>query len=185
MQTFNSVISKCIGGKRVNYGLRGSYEARCNATVVAFNTGEPITRLCDALGVQAGENTINLEEENKKEKEKLRGKDKRRRSYLSIKNVSTDKDYGPQAEKPDAKSAEIELRIVQHMDMLREWQKKPATRNTRTRGIWQYYRSKLITASHFGYICKMRPTTSCASSPINCIFARNANKSHATWSTIR
>ncbi|EFN65585.1 hypothetical protein EAG_15609 [Camponotus floridanus] len=41
VETFNSVIAKCTGGKRVNYGLRGSYETRCNAAAVTFNTGKP------------------------------------------------------------------------------------------------------------------------------------------------
>lgn len=168
VETFNSVISKCIGGKRINYGLRGSYEARCNAAVVAFNTGEAISRLSNALGVKAGENAINLEEENKAAKEKICNKEKRKQSYTCVKNASADKDYGPQAEKPDAEPAEMELRIALHIDMLRKWQNKRTiieqeTQEQAASGIWQYYRTKIITASHFGHICKMRPSTSCAS----------------------
>lgn len=55
------------------------------------------------------------------------------------------------------------------MEMLRDWQKKKRcaieeeTKEQSASGIWQYYRTKLITVSHFGHICKMRPSTSCES----------------------
>lgn len=66
VETFNSVISKCTGGKRINFGLRGSYETRCNAAVVAFNSAEPISRLSYALGTEPGEIATQLESNKKK-----------------------------------------------------------------------------------------------------------------------
>lgn len=66
VETFNSVISKHTGGKRVNYGLKGSYEARCNAAVVSFNTSEPLSRLSDALGTKPGQNALIFEEKKRK-----------------------------------------------------------------------------------------------------------------------
>ena len=62
----------------------------------------------------------------------------------------------------------MELRKVQHMHMLRDWQIKRVaieeeTKEQSASGIWRYYRTKMITASHFEYICKMRNSTSCAS----------------------
>lgn len=62
----------------------------------------------------------------------------------------------------------MELRKAQHMHMLRDWQIKRVTIEEETKeqaasGIWRYYRTKIITASHFGHICKMRKSTSCAS----------------------
>jgi len=65
VETFNSVISKCTGEKRINFGLRGSYETRCNAAVVAFNSGEAISRLSDILISKPGEIALNLEKKKK------------------------------------------------------------------------------------------------------------------------
>lgn len=167
VETFNSVISKCIGGKRVNFGLRGSYETRCNAAVVAFNTNEPISRLSYILGTKPGEIAVELENNKKISVQAVRST-KKRSTRKNIKRAIADRDYGPQADKPDATSAEIELRKAQHMHMLRDWQMKRVaieeeTKEQAASGIWRYYRSKMITASHFGHICKMRKSTSCAS----------------------
>lgn len=121
IETFNSVIAKCTGGKRVNYGLRGSYETRCNAAAVTFNTGKPISHLSNVLGTKLGEIAVHLED-----KKKISAHDMRKRSTPQryVKRAIGDKDYGPQADKPDATSAEIELRKAQHMHMLRDWQLK-------------------------------------------------------------
>lgn len=91
-----------------------------------------------------------------------------------------DRDYGPQADKPDATSAEIELRKAQHMHMLKDWQSKrlaieEETREQAASGIWRYYRTKMITASNFGYICKMRKSTSCASRVKSIIYPQELN----------
>ncbi|KAL4103755.1 hypothetical protein QTP88_019096 [Uroleucon formosanum] len=39
VETYNSVVAKYVGGKRVNFSLRGSYNARCNTAVSAYNYG--------------------------------------------------------------------------------------------------------------------------------------------------
>lgn len=92
----------------------------------------------------------------------------------------TDRDYGPQADKPDATSDEMELRKAQHMNMLRNWQIERVaiekeTKEQAASGIWRYYRTKIITASHFGHICKMRKSTSCASRVASIIYPHELN----------
>lgn len=179
VETFNSVISKCIGGKRINFGLRGSYETRCNAAVVAFNTHEPVSRLSYALGTKPGEIAAQLENDKKLSAQAVHST-KKRSTQLNVKRTLADKDYGPQADKPDATSAEMELRKAQHMHMLRDWQTKRVaieeeTKEQAASGIWQYYRTKMITASHFGHICKMRKNTSCASRVNSIIYQQELN----------
>lgn len=39
VEHYNSIIAKYIGGKRINYALRGSYQGRCTAAVLQYNTG--------------------------------------------------------------------------------------------------------------------------------------------------
>lgn len=36
---YNSLVCKFVGGKRVNYSLRGSYQTRCEAASILFNAG--------------------------------------------------------------------------------------------------------------------------------------------------
>lgn len=40
VEQFDNVICKFVGGKRINYCLRGQYQTRCSAAVVAFNSGK-------------------------------------------------------------------------------------------------------------------------------------------------
>lgn len=177
VETFNSVISKYTGGKRVNFGLRGSYEARCNAAVVNFNSHEPISRLSCAIGSKPGEIAIQLENRKKKILQAARGTRKCTQYY---KRLATDKDYGPQAEKPDVTADEMNLRKAQHMVMLQHWQNKridieKETREQAATGAWRYYRTKLLTASHFANICKMRESTSCASKVKAIVYPKEIN----------
>ncbi|KAK4883412.1 hypothetical protein RN001_006731 [Aquatica leii] len=38
VEHFNSIVAKHVGGKQINFSLRGSYQGRCAAAVVRFNT---------------------------------------------------------------------------------------------------------------------------------------------------
>jgi len=38
-ELYNSILTKFVGGKRVNFSLKGSYQLRCNAAVTAYNSG--------------------------------------------------------------------------------------------------------------------------------------------------
>lgn len=89
VEIFNSVISKCIGGKRINFGLRGSYETRCNAAVVAFNTGNAISYLSYALGTKPGQIVANLENTKKRYVRKM----KKRSVQCNMKRAVRDRDY--------------------------------------------------------------------------------------------
>lgn len=38
-ELYNSIVAKFVGGKRINFSKKGSYELRCNAAVTAYNSG--------------------------------------------------------------------------------------------------------------------------------------------------
>ncbi|XP_050512375.1 uncharacterized protein LOC126888289 [Diabrotica virgifera virgifera] len=42
---YNSVVCKFIGGKRINFSLRGSYQTRCEAAALSFNSGGEYHRM--------------------------------------------------------------------------------------------------------------------------------------------
>jgi len=44
-ELFNSIICKEIGGKRINFGVRDSYNARIAGTVVQYNTQQVLMQL--------------------------------------------------------------------------------------------------------------------------------------------
>ncbi|KMQ85131.1 hypothetical protein RF55_16498 [Lasius niger] len=44
-ESFNSIICKEIGGKRINFGNRGSYNARIAGAVVQYNTQQVLTQV--------------------------------------------------------------------------------------------------------------------------------------------
>lgn len=48
-ESFNSIICKEIGGKRINLGARGSYNARVAGAVVQFNTQQVHTQLHQSM----------------------------------------------------------------------------------------------------------------------------------------
>ena len=38
-ELYNSILAKFVGGKRINFSKKGSYELRCNAAVTSYNSG--------------------------------------------------------------------------------------------------------------------------------------------------
>lgn len=167
-ESFNAMISKCIGGKRINFGLRGSYETRCNAAVLAFNTHSPISKLAETLEKHPGEIAIKVHETRKHKYDMAVIKNTDIRKKKRAKSMTIDKDYGPTASRPDVDIEELEIRMKEHMDMLYDWQRRrieiqEETKDQGASELWHHYRVKLLTASHFGSICKMRPSTSCVS----------------------
>src|SRR5436190_12025612 len=57
------------------------------------------------------------------------------------------------------------------------------TREQAATGIWRYYRTKMIIASHFGHICKMRKNTSCASRVKSIIYPQQLNVESVQYET--
>lgn len=49
VERYNSIVAKFIGGKRVNYSQKGSYQTRCAAAVVRHNSGEEFYKLHKAV----------------------------------------------------------------------------------------------------------------------------------------
>nr|XP_012145670.1 PREDICTED: uncharacterized protein LOC105663106 isoform X2 [Megachile rotundata] len=94
-EVFNAIIAKYIGGKRINFGLKGSYQGRVYAAVVQYNTKEAVSRMCRAINKEPPVLVRKIEERRKSEN---------RRYYISSrrrKRQMCDKDYGPCAEQPE------------------------------------------------------------------------------------
>ncbi|XP_063242387.1 uncharacterized protein LOC134542230 isoform X1 [Bacillus rossius redtenbacheri] len=51
-ELFNSIIAKTVGGKRVNFSLRDSYQTRCNAAAISMNAKSDLHRLIHKTSVK-------------------------------------------------------------------------------------------------------------------------------------
>lgn len=97
---------------------------------------------------------------------KATGKSCRKRLEL----VGPDQDYGPEADfeiQPDISTEKYEEELKKHFQSLpnTEEQRKQVFEMTigqSSNTNWKEIRKKLLTASNFGKICKMRDTTSCS-----------------------
>lgn len=79
-----------------------------------------------------------------------------------------DKDYGPNAEKPDVPESVYKERLEKHRNTLRKYQQnrdqiEVDTTGQRKSTLWKSIRKSILTASNFARIIKMLLTTSCAS----------------------
>ncbi|CAL1672670.1 unnamed protein product [Lasius platythorax] len=64
VESCNGIISKFIGGKRVHYAMKGSYQARVKASVVQFNTSRALTSVCRAMDKKPPTQTEIIENRN-------------------------------------------------------------------------------------------------------------------------
>ena len=172
---YNAAIAKFIGGKRVNFARGRSYKGRCAAAVIRHNTGMPIYKLHKEMCKSSpGEYCKSIEKKRKRINEfkeiKRKAEKRCKRSLFSKnqgRNNSTDPDYvrsqiwRPKNSKTNAGSLH---KIAEELATLER-----ATVAQRESGEWLEYRRKILTASNFGKICNMRPTTSCLLYTSRCV----------------
>ena len=164
-ESFN--ICKEIGGKRINYGLRGSYNGRVAGAVVQYNTQQVLTKYHDSVGrivppiFQKLEKRRQTKIARMKEARAVKG---RRRGFRRSQGL--DKHYGPNSEKPDVHPSVYEQLRENHFQKLSEnaenWKQIECDMIDQSQSeLWIALRKQMLTASNFGGVCRMRLTTSC------------------------
>ncbi|KAL4718477.1 hypothetical protein ACJJTC_002120 [Scirpophaga incertulas] len=82
VERYNSIVAKFVGGKRINFSLKNSYQTRCYAAAVAFNDKRTISKLYKSISKgDSPRGKIKLLENrriNKNAKHKAHRKPKRR-----------------------------------------------------------------------------------------------------------
>ncbi|XP_072766253.1 uncharacterized protein [Anoplolepis gracilipes] len=167
-EAFNSIICKEIGGKRLNFGLRGSYNARIAGAVVQYNTQQVLTQVYKSMCKDVPPTVENLEKRRQikiARTKKSREEDGRSKKFK--REAGTDRHYGPQSQKPDLSSDVYKQLEINHIEKLSEnaENREKIERKTRDQNeceLWHSLRRKMLTASNFETVCRMRPTTSCA-----------------------
>lgn len=166
VEHLNSQIAKYIGGKRINYCLRGSYQMRCHEAVVAHNSSSPHASLHHSLvSCSPGKYAKKRETTNARKVEKARQRSRKRPGRnIFCKQANDVKAYGCLVEKPDLDILTYEgkkSRFLQSL-ILSEQQKIALEMvNQSESRMWLEERRKRLTASNFGEVCRRREGTSC------------------------
>ncbi|XP_025413489.1 uncharacterized protein LOC112685735 [Sipha flava] len=175
VEGFNNVIVKYVGGKRINYSLRGSYSARCHTAVTSFNFGsnyishlhKKMTNLSPGI----------ITKKYIKKVDKMCELSRRRRLNFKKSTFTMNKRKLFSGPDDDYGAVEMGCEII---DMpFDEYQNKKelflkkitlkseeivaierSTIGQQDNDMWQQYRKYRLTASNFGKVCKLRPTTS-------------------------
>ncbi|KAK5645076.1 hypothetical protein RI129_006376 [Pyrocoelia pectoralis] len=178
-ETFNSVVAKFVGGKRVNFSLKNSYETRCKAAAISYNSkGEFLIRIHQAVYGTDLDYYMELYNHHKK---KVLGRIAKRKTRKVF--ASTDDEYGPEAGIISDMGPDLYHNASQ--EFLRELgsiDRNELMVNTVLQSnsdLWITERKKRITASNFGKICKLRKTTSTAKTIMSLLY-NNFKGSSAT-----
>lgn len=182
VKRFNGVIAKFVGGKRINYALRRSYQGRCAGAVVSFNSGKIYSTVHKKMGQGSPSKRLKLFEENvEKQREYNRKIVRKKNRFLSQKK--TDLHYGENVDKPDMDPESFELAKTTFLKNLEktEEQRRDIQESTKLQsesGEWMELRRKLLTSSNFGKVVKRRKTNPCANMVKNMLYQPNI--SHVT-----
>ncbi|CAG5053168.1 unnamed protein product [Parnassius apollo] len=158
VECFNSVIAKFIGGKRINFALKGGYQGRCSAAVVSFNTKSAISTVQSAFtGKCPGGNAV-IVERKRSQKRKINFEHPKKKRRILKEINKKQHDYGPASAAPDMSPQQLEKAKEEFMKNLKDvtCDRNAIERATvlqRDSSEWLELRKNLVTASNFGPIC--------------------------------
>ena len=110
---FNNIICKAIGGKRVNFTMRGSYTGRCSLAVLQSTNKGTLSSLYQGLNKSFPKVITQMEKNRQLQVERNREYETSKRRVSQHKQ-STDKDYGPTAMKLDVSPAVYDTLVKNH-----------------------------------------------------------------------
>lgn len=183
VESYNSIIAKVIGGKRINYAMKRSYSGRCMIAAVSKNTKRPLYSLHRTLYKKSPskKSYVNLIE-NLRQKKQLRQNDARKKNKRFKKSLFKtnvpDLSYGDNASKPDMDPDEYLLQKEEIIKSMKEISIRREEINLKTidqyqNPQWNEVRRKLLPASNFGRIIMRRVDTGCENIVKNILYGTN------------
>lgn len=162
VESFNAIIAKLIGGKRINFALKGSYAGRCAIAAVTKNSKRPLYSLHKSILKKSPfEKLPSVKIEISRRNNQFRQNNRlavhnRYKKKLFI-NSDSNPSYGENALKPDISQEEYDIEKNELIESLKKManQRKIIERETikqNTCNNWFEIRRKLLTASNFGSI---------------------------------
>lgn len=102
-EQYNSIVAKFVGGKRINYSMKGSYEMRCEAAAISYNnTGEYFAAIHkSAVKKSPGIYTKKFTSRRNMSREYNTNYKRNSLRRVCRKFTLPDQDYGPNAQIPD------------------------------------------------------------------------------------
>lgn len=180
VERFNSVLCKFVGGKRVNFSLRGGYDTRSNLCVIECNTKGESQKMIhkhmtsQSPGFHCRKNIENKQRsaEKRRQRQKANPKKLKRRRLVM---TGPDCHYGNVNTDPEMSEEEFQKQKNNFLRKLNlnECERNSLQANTKAQcnsHLWLTERSKRLTASSFGRICKMKPTTARGKTVISLIY---------------
>lgn len=166
-ETYNSVVAKFVGGKRVNYSLRQDYRTRCLAAVVSYNTKKSLHSLGKNILGHSPKTTVRRRFEENKIKKGAKRYNARKIKFTRTpeeRGKGKDENYGDCCEKPDLDKEqydEAKETFLQNLVKTKEERDaiEKATVLQRDSSEWLELRRNMITASNFGKIINKKETT--------------------------
>lgn len=170
-ELYNSIVCKFVGGKRINYSKKGSYQTRCEAAALSFNFNADYY---DILGInQTSAITRRYTQKLRKKRASLKKNPRKTKKTV----FTADEHYGPDANpQPDLTDEQYEEKKKDFLFKLKKTNEEIIRLEKDTRGqaanpLWMSERICRLTASNFGDICKMKKSTSCANKIKNMLYS--------------
>ncbi|XP_043470863.1 uncharacterized protein LOC122504047 [Leptopilina heterotoma] len=164
VESANNNICKVISGKRICYNMKESYTVRCHAPAMQFTTKKVLSTVYEGMGKQVPQVVESMENRRKLkvENNKKYAQEKRRTKRYFKKNK--DQDYGANAKRPDLPEDIYKKEEDALMDELQSnWEERDQIiERTKVQSLsdeWKRIRSKMLTASNFGYVARRQKTT--------------------------
>lgn len=166
VERYNSIVAKFVGGKRINFSKKGSYQMRCHAAVVSFNTHNSISTLYKSVSGRSPRGSVKKFEEKRLKALQASKKVLRKRNRMLF-SKGEDINYGEQCEKPDMQP---DIYEKEKTTFLQNLSKTKAERERIERATvlqsscseWMELRRKILTASNFGKVVRRRNDISCS-----------------------
>jgi hypothetical protein len=162
VEHYNAHVAKFVGGKRINFSRKSSYKTRCLGAVIAHNTGRLHSKVRQKLPRKSPGKLV-AAIECQREKKVMRSA--KRRLFEKSNQPTTKKrkigEYEYDSSGFTLVTDDAKTRFLQSLALDKQ-QIETLQHRTVTQGraeLWHIERTKRLTASNFGTVCKMRRTT--------------------------
>ncbi|KAL4112571.1 hypothetical protein QTP88_016326 [Uroleucon formosanum] len=195
VESYNSIVAKYVGGKRINFSFKGSYSTRCHTAVSSYNFGPQYLRHFHKKMTNRSPGIFTkdfISKHIKSQRQKQLRKSLQLKPRIQRKLIAgPDEDYGAVNEDLGCKPLliareEMEEQKLLFLSRLRLSQDDIIQLERRTIEQsqceeWKKERSYRLTASNFGKVCKLRKSTNRKNTIISILY--KSDYFHGTTAT--